>query len=70
MDPDFVQRLVAGFLFGLVGIVAVGYGKMKGTISPKIIGTALMVFPYFVSGLILTYIIGAGLTISLFIFKE
>ena len=70
MDPDFVQRLVAGFLFGLVGIVAVGYGKMKDTLSPKLIGTALMVFPYFVQSLLLTYIIGAGLTVSLFVFKD
>jgi hypothetical protein len=70
MDPDFVQRLVAGFLFGLVGMIAFGYGKMKDTISPKLIGVGLMVFPYFVQSLLLTYLIGAGLTICLFVFKE
>ena len=70
MDPDFIPKFVAAFLFGLVGMVAVGYGKMKDTTSPKIIGTALMFYPYFVQSLILTYIIGAALTISLFIFKD
>jgi hypothetical protein len=30
----------------------------------------LMVFPYFVQSLLLTYLIGAGLTICLFVFKE
>lgn len=70
MDPDFVPRLVASFLFGLVGMVAVGYGKMKDTTSPKVIGAALMVFPYFVQNLILICSIGAALTIGLFFFKD
>ncbi|MFM7181917.1 MAG: hypothetical protein ACKO2G_10700 [Verrucomicrobiales bacterium] len=70
MDPDFVPRLVAGFLFGLVGMIGFGYGKVKDTLKPKLIGGALMFFPYFVSNLILIYIIGAAFTISLFIFKD
>lgn len=70
MNPDFVPKFVAAFLFGLVGMVAFGYGKLKDTTSPKVIGAALMFYPYFIQSLILTYVIGAGLTISLFVFRD
>lgn len=70
MNPEFLPTLAAGILFGLVGIVAVGYGKMKDTISPKVIGTLLMVFPYFTPGLVLTCAVGGVLTVCLFVFRD
>lgn len=57
-------------LFGAVGMGAFVYGKGTASFSPMIIGILLMVYPYFVSGTMLMYLIGAGLCVLLFAMRE
>ena len=54
----------------MIGTVAVGYGKMKEMWQPAVLGIALMIFPYFVSGGVLLWVIGSALTVALFFTKE
>jgi len=45
-------------LFGAVGLGFFMYGKRQKVIPPMVCGFTLMIFPYFVSNLILLVIIG------------
>jgi hypothetical protein len=50
-----------GLLFGAMGLGYVIYGGKQRSIVPMTCGLALMVFPYFVSNLIL--LVAVGLTL-------
>jgi hypothetical protein len=50
-------------LLGCIGLAYVSYGKAQHKIRPMLCGVALMVFPYFVSGLWLTLALGASLVL-------
>lgn len=65
-----VWGLVGGMLFGGVGFVAFMYGKKNSEFRPMIIGVALMVYPYFLRGTILLFLVGIGLTAALYFFRE
>ena len=45
-------------LFGSVGLGFFIYGKRQSAISPMACGLALMIYPYFVSSVIVLVIIG------------
>ena len=45
-------------LFGSVGLGYVVYGKKQNAIVPLVCGVALMVFPYFVTNVILMIVVG------------
>lgn len=69
--PEFtIAELVAGLLFGSIGFVAFAYGKRRALWRPMFTGLALMAYPYFASGTVALFGIGAALTGSLFIFRE
>lgn len=53
--------LSLGILFGAIGVGYFVYGKRQSMIVPLVCGLALMVFPWFVSGLGWTVIIGVAL---------
>ena len=53
--------LIWNILFGSVGFGFFLYGKKQGMPVPLVCGLALMIFPYFVSSLILIIAIGFGL---------
>ena len=57
-------------LFGAIGFGAFVYGKRMTALPPMIIGILLMVYPYFVSGTLLMYLVGAGLCAALFMMWE
>ena len=59
--PD-AETLFFGLVFGAVGIAAFRHGKREGNAMCLLLGVALMVFPYFVDGVVLTVLVGAGLT--------
>lgn len=59
--PD-AETLFVGVIFGAVGIASFRHGKREGNAACMLLGVALMVFPYFVGGLALNLLIGAGLT--------
>jgi hypothetical protein len=53
--------LLWGVLFGSIGLGFFIYGRKQRQVVPLICGLALMIFPYFVSGAILTVIVGVAL---------
>lgn len=40
--------LIAGLIFGTIGLLAFRYGKSESLFMPMLVGMALMVYPYFV----------------------
>lgn len=71
MDFDIHLPTILGWLiFGSIGMIAVGYAKMKESWPPGILGVALMAYPYLVSSGWLFWVLGIGLTISLFVWRD
>jgi hypothetical protein len=62
--------LFAGFLFGMVGLAAFGYGKKNAKYKPIVIGIILMVYPYFIKNTIILYLVGIVLTMLLFVLRD
>lgn len=58
MDLD-ASSLVAGFVVSGVGFVLFSYGRKMSRIPHVIMGLVLMVFPYFVPGVLLMFGIAA-----------
>ena len=63
-------KIMAYLIFGAVGFVAFVYGKKNTLWRTMIIGIALMVYPYFVSGTTVLYLVGIVLTLALYFWKE
>lgn len=64
------SNLLAGIIFGMIGLIAFIYGKRTQAWRPMIIGVILMAYPYFISGTVLLYLIGTALTAALFFWRE
>jgi len=64
-----LAELIAGLLFGSIGLVAFLYGKRQAVWRPMFTGLALMVYPYFVADTFALWGIGAALTASLLVFR-
>lgn len=62
-DPYLILLSV---VFGLIGWFAFVYGRREASIRHIILAVSLMVFPYFVSSLTYTLVLGSGLTLLLF----
>jgi hypothetical protein len=58
--------VVGWILFGSIGTVAVGYAKLKEEWLYAILGFALMVYPYFFPSGFGLWLMGAVLTVLLF----
>jgi hypothetical protein len=56
-----VSSIAAGFLVSGVGFVLFNYGRKMGRLPHVVIGLVLMVFPYFVPGVLLMFGIAAAL---------
>ena len=68
---DFNAANMAAYLiFGAIGFIVFFYGRKQSSWKPIVIGILLMAYPYFVSGTLLLYLIGIGLTASLYFFRE
>ena len=50
-------------LFGSVGLGYLMYGKKQKAIVPLVCGLALIVFPYFISNIVLLIAVGLAFTI-------
>lgn len=61
-------NILAGILFGGVGMASLAYGKRLGLWQPVAIGLALMGYPWLVSGVWLTWGIGTALCVLLWFF--
>lgn len=55
------SSLLWSMVFGSVGLGFFVYGKKQGAIIPLLCGLALMIFPYFVSNIILLVAFGIAL---------
>jgi len=63
-------KIIAWVIFGAIGFVAFAHGKKSVLMPPMVLGALLMIYPYFVSGTWLLYIIGAALTAALYFWRE
>ncbi len=57
-DP---YELLAGFIFGVIGWWMLKEGRKRGEIQIALMGLALMIVPYFTSGLKMMLIICCGI---------
>ncbi len=64
MDLD-ANSLLASLLIGLVGTACFMYGKKQGRFPQMLVGATLVVYPYFVSNVILMVAIAVGLLVAL-----
>jgi hypothetical protein len=55
-------QLLWGLLFGSIGLGYFIYGKKQKAVVPLVCGLALIVFPYFVSNVLLLVVVGVLLT--------
>jgi hypothetical protein len=62
--------LTGAILFGLIGFAAFRYGKTSGRPIIRWLGFTLMAFPYVVPQTWLMYLIGAGLCIALYWYRD
>lgn len=58
-------NLLAGIVFGIIGMGSLSYGRKLELWKPQAIGLALMAYPYFFSNVWLTWIVGVVLVIIL-----
>ena len=61
--------LIGGFLFGSIGFIAFVYGQKNSELRPMLIGIALMVYPYFLRGTWVMYLLGTALSALLYFSK-
>lgn len=62
--------IVGNLLFSSIGFVAFAYGKKTQRFRVMAMGGVLMVFPYFVSGAAMMWLVGAGLTAALYYYRD
>jgi len=70
MELPSTSNMFASILFGTIGMAAFVYGKKAMSWKPMAIGGALMGYTFFVSQTWLIYLLGAGLSASLFVFRD
>jgi hypothetical protein len=63
-------KIFAYIIFGAIGFAVFVYGKKNQFFRPMIIGVALMVYPYFISGTFFLYLAGIALTAALYFWRE
>jgi Flp pilus assembly protein protease CpaA len=61
--------LFGALIFGSIGFVAFMVGKKRADAKLMITGFLLMGYPYAMPNTLMLYIVGAVLTISLFLFR-
>lgn len=66
MDLD-ANSLLASLFVSLVGMGVFGYGKRQSRLPHMVVGVALMVFPYFVSNVLLMGAIAGVLLVGLWV---
>ena len=69
-DDFSAAKIFACIIFGAIGFAVFLYGKKNKFFRPMIIGAALMVYPYFISGTFFLYFVGIALTAALYFWRE
>ncbi len=57
-------------IFGVVGLAYFVYGKRQQLFVPLLCGLGLMAFPYFISNAVLLFVVGLGLSVAPYVFRE
>jgi hypothetical protein len=70
MFDTSAPNLIDGLVFGSVGFVAFVYGKRMNLWKPMFLGIASMVYPYFISAVMLICAIGILCSASLFFVRD
>ncbi len=63
-------NIMAWVIFGIIGMCAFNYGRKEKNYRPVVVGLVLMIYPYFVSNTLWLYIIGIGVSLLLYFWKE
>lgn len=63
-------NLLAGIIFGGIGFGALAYGKKLSLWQPVVIGIAMMVYPYFITNVLLNWLIGVALCVLLWFYHD
>ena len=63
-------KLIGGLVFSSVGFVAFVYGKKMGLWQTMALGFALIGYTYLMPNDTAVYLVGAALTVALFIFRD
>lgn len=59
LDLSFdVPSLIAGLIFGIVGLYVFRRGRKESSMRLVMLGLALMIYPYFVDGATLNWVVG------------
>lgn len=61
--------IMAYLVFGILGFYVFRHGKQNGKLSYLLLGLALMVYPYFIEGAALNWVLGSLLMIGVYIFR-
>jgi hypothetical protein len=64
------SAIFSGLIFGAIGIFIFRLGKRESHLPLLLIGIALMVYPYFTTGPLADWGVGALLCAAAFYFKE
>lgn len=61
-------NLLAGLVFGIIGMGSLSYGRKLELWQPQVIGLALMTYPYFISNGWLVWLVGVALVVMLWFY--
>ena len=71
MDFDFsMGNIFSSLVIGGIGYVCFRYGKATSKFYPLVAGILMFVYPYFVSSILLMWLIEAGLLAGLYFTRE
>ena len=62
--------IVGGLIFSGIGFLALKHGRKHGRFNFMLIGAALMVYPYFVPGTAMIFLVGSVLSAALYFSRE
>ena len=64
-----VSALIAGVIFGIVGYYVYRWGKKNFNMRVRLIGVALMIYPYLTPTAFLTWAVGFGLCFLAYLWR-
>ena len=56
-----ISSVFAGFFFGVFGVYLIRLGRKDANVLHIVLGVVLLVYPYFIAGAILTWVLGIGI---------
>lgn len=65
-----LNSILSGVLFGGIGMAALFYGRKQSALKPMVIGSLLIMETYCVKSPIWIWLVGAGLTGCLWLFRN